>query len=160
MVGKRIGLRPLHPIETKIGRLMTVVTRSREGVVRLRERRAVFRRHGRPQIGKRLRYHPRDGVLWSDRRIFVGGMELDDVVEAFTEFVKLIGRKIPIPSLSRQPQLRVGRVESPVTYPVVRDDGAVFHDDVLGFLLKRHPQVLGGQLVAGDGFSTVAAGPT
>ena len=37
----------------------------------------------------------------------MGGMELDDVVEAFTEFVKLIGGKIPIPSLSRQPQLRV-----------------------------------------------------
>src|SRR5258705_4492173 len=88
LIGVRIRCRTLHPVEAEVRRLMAVVARLREAVVRRCERRRVF------LVDRRLEFlegpgdHPGNRVLRCDRRLLVRRVELDDVVEAFAQLLQ------------------------------------------------------------------------
>src|SRR5213593_3589721 len=89
---------------------MAVVAGSRERVVSIRKSVAVLLLDGGSQVRDRLSDHPRDRVLWRDRRILVRWMELDDVVEALAELVDFVGGQFPILRLSGEPELHVSHL--------------------------------------------------
>src|SRR5215831_8398393 len=103
----RIRCGPLYAVEAEVGRLVAIVTCSREGVVGDRECFSVLLVDSRAQVRQRLGDHPRDCILWRDRRVLVRGMKLDDVVEAFAELVDFIGRQAPVFGLPGEPELDV-----------------------------------------------------
>src|SRR5436189_5061850 len=86
----RIGRGPLHDVEAKVGGLMAAVARLGERVERRFEPPCVFLLDRCPQAFDRRRHHPRDGVPRCNRRFFMGGVVLDDVVEALAKFLDFV----------------------------------------------------------------------
>src|SRR5207302_2949317 len=94
----RIGIRggPLHDVEAEVGSLMAVVARLGECVERGFERLCAFALDHCPEVCDRRGHHPRDGVLRRNRRSFVRGVVLDDVVETLAELLDFVCGEVPV----------------------------------------------------------------